>query len=94
MSKKLPFVGLHAHSGLSLNDGLGYPQDHIDFAVHNGSKALALTDHGHMNGLPYQVLHAKKLKSNGVNFKPIFGVEAYFLPSLDEWRDQYEKSKS
>ena len=94
MSKKLPFVGLHAHSGLSLNDGLGYPQDHIDFAVHNGSKALALTDHGHMNGLPYQVLHAKKLKSNGVNFKPIFGVEAYFLPSLDEWRDQYEKAKS
>ena len=94
MSKKLPFVGLHAHSGLSLNDGLVYTQDHIDFAVHNGSKALALTDHGHMNGLPYQVLHAKKLKSNGVNFKPIFGVEAYFLPSLDEWRDQYEKAKS
>ena len=94
MSKKIPFVGLHAHSGLSLNDGLGYPQDHIDFALHNGSDALALTDHGHMNGLPYQVLHAKRLKANGDNFKPIFGVEAYFLPSLEEWREEYERAKN
>jgi DNA polymerase-3 subunit alpha len=94
LSKKIPFAGLHAHSGLSLNDGLGYPQDHIDFALHNGSDALALTDHGHMNGLPYQVLHARKLKANGENFKPIFGVEAYFLPSLDLWREEYEKAKS
>ena len=94
MSKRIPFAGLHAHSGLSLNDGLGYPQDHMDFALHNGSNALALTDHGHMNGLPYQVLHAKKLKADGDNFKPIFGVEAYFLPSLDVWREQYEKAKN
>jgi DNA polymerase III subunit alpha len=94
LSKKIPFVGLHAHSGLSLNDGLGYPQDHIDFALHNGSDALALTDHGHMNGLPYQVLHAKKLKGSGDNFKPIFGVEAYFLPSLEEWREEYERAKN
>ena len=62
---KIPFVGLHAHSGLSLNDGLGYPQDHMDFAYENGAAALALTDHGHMNGLPYQVLHARKMKANG-----------------------------
>lgn len=76
---KIPFAGLHAHSGLSLNDGLGYPQDHIDFAVHNGSSALALTDHGHMNGLPYQVLHAKKLRANGVNFKPILVLRRTFF---------------
>ena len=90
---KIPFVGLHAHSGLSLNDGLGYPQDHMDFAYENGADALALTDHGHMNGLPYQVLHARKMKANGKNFKPIFGVEAYFNPSLDQWREEYEKAK-
>ena len=93
MSKKIPFVGLHAHSGLSVNDGLGYPQDHIEFVLQNGGNALALTDHGQMNGLPYQVLHAKKLKANGENFKPIFGVEAYFLPSLDLWREEYERVK-
>ena len=93
MSSNIPFVGLHAHSGLSVNDGLGYPQDHMKFALENGSDALALTDHGHMNGLPYQVLFAKKLKSAGENFKPIFGVEAYFLPSLEDWREEYQKAK-
>ena len=81
---KIPFVGLHAHSGLSLNDGLGYPQDHMKFAHENESDALALTDHGHMNGLPHQVLFAKKMKADGKKFKPIFGVEAYFIPSISE----------
>jgi len=93
VSKKIPFVGLHAHSGMSLNDGLGYPQDHMKFALENGSDGLALTDHGHMNGLPYQVLFAKQLKADGQNFKPIFGVEAYFLPSLGQWREEYTKAR-
>ena len=90
---KIPFVGLHAHSGLSLNDGLGYPQDHMDFAYQNGAYALALTDHGHMNGLSYQVLHAKKMLEEGKRFKPIFGVEAYFTPSIEEWQKIYDSSK-
>ena len=93
--ENIPFVGLHAHSVAgSIFDGLGYPQEHMDFAYENGMDALALTDHGNMNGLAWQVLHAKKMQAEGKNFKPIFGVEAYFLPSLDEWRDQYEKAKS
>ena len=46
------------------------------------ARLLALTDHGNMNGMAYQVLHAKKMKAEGKNFKPIFGVEAYFIPSL------------
>ena len=86
---KIPFVGLHAHSVAgSIFDALGYPQEHMDFAYENGMDALALTDHGNMNGLPHQVLHAKKMKSEGKNFKPIFGVEAYFLPSISEWKDE------
>jgi DNA polymerase III alpha subunit len=62
------------------------PQDHIDYAVKNGSDALALTDHGNMNGFSYQYLHAKKLKDKGVPFKALSGVEAYYIPSLSEWR--------
>ena len=93
IQSSIPFVGLHAHSGLSLFDGLGYPQDHMDFAYKNGCDALALTDHGHMNGLSYQVLHAKKMKAAGKDFKPIFGVEAYFLPSVSKWKAAYEESK-
>jgi len=86
----IKFVGLHAHSVAgSIFDAIGYPQDHMDFCYENGGEALALTDHGNMNGLAYQVLHAKKMKSEGRDFKPIFGCEAYFLPSLEEWREEY-----
>ena len=91
---KIPFVGLHAHSVAgSPFDGFGYPQDHMDFAYNNGCEALALTDHGNMNGLSYQILHAKKMRDAGKEFKPIFGVEAYFIPSVSEWKEEYEKAK-
>jgi len=89
----IPFVGLHAHSVASVFDGLGYPQEHMDFAYGNGMDALALTDHGNMNGLAYQVIHAKKMKEEGKDFKPIFGVEAYFIPSVEEWKEDYERTK-
>ena len=89
----IPFVGLHAHSVAgSLFDALGYPPDHMDFAYENGCDALALTDHGNANGLSHQVLHAKKMREQGKTFKPIFGCEAYFIPSISEWRDEYEKA--
>jgi len=90
----ISFVGLHAHSVAgSVFDGFGYPQEHMDFAYQNGMSALALTDHGNMNGLSYQVLHAKKMKEEGKNFKPIFGVEAYFVPSIKGWKEEYERIK-
>jgi len=90
----IPFVGLHAHSGTgSPFDGLGYPGEHMDFAYQNGNDALALTDHGNMNGFAYQVQHAQKMMKEGKDFKPIFGVEAYFLPSIEEWRQELEKAK-
>ena len=88
---KVKFVGLHAHSGFSIFDGLGYPNEHMDFAYSNGSDALALTDHGNMNGLSYQILHAKKMKKDGKNFKPIFGCEVYFNPSISQWRKDKEE---
>ena len=93
--KDIPFVGLHAHSVAgSPFDALGYPQEHMDFAYDNGMKALALTDHGNANGLSYQVLHAKKMNEDGKDFKPIYGVEAYFIPSIDEWQEEYDRISS
>ena len=92
--KKIPFVGLHAHSVAgSIFDAIGYPDEHMDFCYENGGEALALTDHGNMNGFSHQFLHWQKMKAEGKEFKPIFGVEAYFLPSIDEWRDDYERIK-
>ena len=91
---KIPFVGLHAHSVAgSIFDALGYPQQHMDFAYDNGMDALALTDHGNANGLAYQVIHAKKMASEGKEFKPIFGCEAYFVPSIANWKEDYDRIK-
>ena len=66
----------------------------MDFAYQNGCTALALTDHGNMNGLAHQVLHAKKMQADGKDFKPIYGVEAYFIPSIEEWRTDYEEARA
>ena len=90
----LKFVGLHAHSCAgSPFDAMGYPQEHMDFAYENGMDALALTDHGNMNGFSWQVEHAKKMKKEGKDFKPIFGCEAYYIPSIEKWWEDYDHSK-
>jgi len=95
VSSEIPFVNLHAHSVAgSIFDAIGYPQEHMDFAYQNGCTALALTDHGNMNGLAHQVLHAKKMQADGKDFKPIYGVEAYFIPSIEEWRTDYEEARA
>lgn len=91
----IPFVGLHAHSVAgSPFDALGFPAEHMEFAYQNGMNALALTDHGSMAGLSYQYIHAKKMKADGKDFKPIFGVEAYFIPSVSKWRETYDDAMS
>jgi DNA polymerase III alpha subunit len=87
------FVGVHSHSALSVFDGLGLPPDHIDFVLENGMDAWCLTDHGHMNGYAFAHLHAEKLKKAGRNFKFIGGVEAYYHPDLEDWRDDYVAAK-
>lgn len=87
------FVGLHSHSTYSTFDAIGTPQDHIDFAIENGMDSLALTDHGNMNGFSHQYLHSKKIAEKGIKFKPIFGVEAYFVPDLKKWSEIHQELK-
>lgn len=89
---KIKFVGLHAHSVAgSPFDGLGYPEEHFEFAYENGMDAMAITEHGNANSLPHSVLAAKKMNAEGKDFKPIFGVEAYFNPSIKDWTEARDK---
>lgn len=67
-------------------DGMGGPNQHIDFVMKNGMDAWSLTDHGHMNGFAEAYLYAEKLKKSGKKFKLIPGCEMYVHPSLDQWR--------
>ncbi|PIY16497.1 MAG: DNA polymerase III subunit alpha [Elusimicrobia bacterium CG_4_10_14_3_um_filter_49_12_50_7] len=79
------FVHLHVHTEYSLLDGVsqivdskGNPGDLILAAQANGMKALAITDHGNMFGVPefYQTCHKS-------NLKPILGSEFYLAMGPD-----------
>jgi DNA polymerase-3 subunit alpha len=85
------FFGLHSHSGFSTFDGLGYPQEHMDFCAENGLDGWSLTDHGQMNGFGHAQLHADKLKKAGADFKFIPGCEMYIHPDLKSWKREYEE---
>ena len=78
--KKIPFVGLHAHSVAgSIFDAIGYPDEHMDFCYENGGEALALTDHGNMNGFSHQFLHWQKMKVSSVLVK-VRIFKSYLMP--------------
>jgi DNA polymerase-3 subunit alpha len=87
------FVGLHSHSGFSTYDGLGYPQEHIDFCLENEVDAWSLTDHGNMNGFGHAYFHAEKIKKSGSKFKFLPGCEMYVHPDLKQWRRELDDAK-
>ena len=80
------FVGLHAHTGASVMDGLGPVPDHFKFCLENGLDAHAVTEHGHMNSFSQALLFNEKWKKEGKIFKYIPGVEAYVHPDLSLWQ--------
>lgn len=99
MTKPSKFVGLHAHTVKSVNDGFGNADEHFEFAFNNGMDAMAITDHGNICALPEGVQKINEMTSKGKKFKGIFGVEAYYHPSLKDWsaakasRDQSRKDE-
>lgn len=81
------FVHLHCHSEYSLLDGMSTPWDIANIASSNGQFAAAITDHGTMGGvLKFQDACDK------ANVRPLFGIEAYFVPSVGRDSDaKYER---
>jgi len=89
----IPFVSLHSHDTMSIFDGLGYPEEHCDFAFQNGLQGIAFTNHGNMNSLAYAFTKAKKMKEEGKDFRVLYGVEAYVHPSIQQWKLEHSKHK-
>ena len=87
------FVGLHAHSGFSIYDGMSLPRKHIDYVLDNGMDAWALTDHGNANGHAHAFTHARDVTAKGRQFKFIPGVEFYLHPDLKQWQLEYAHVK-
>lgn len=98
----LKFFNLHGHSGYSVYDGIGAVEDYIQWMLKNAgedSGGFALTDHGNVNNAGYLTAAAEKYSKKGAPVKLLYGVEAYYLPSLEDWsitkfeRDQKKKEE-
>ena len=71
----MKFVHLHVHTHYSLLDGLTKIDELIEAVKKEGSKAVAITDHGVMYGV---IEFYQKCKKAGI--KPIIGLETYLDP--------------
>lgn len=69
-------VELHAHTQMSDLDSVMSIESYIDTAVRFGWKAIAITDHGVVQAFPNA---QKKLDSDKLNLKIIFGMEGYLI---------------
>ena len=74
------FTHLHVHSQYSLLDGKSSVTELVDKAIADGSRGIALTDHGNMFGVKEFCNYVEKINKNAEpdkKFKPIIGCEMY-----------------
>jgi DNA polymerase-3 subunit alpha len=90
------FVNLHCHTGLgSPYDGLDTPKELVTVAIEKGMNSLAITEHGNLNSLQEFVQHVETInKERALKdeelFKPIYGMEAYYIEDLEAWKAAHE----
>ena len=78
-------VELHLHTTMSQMDALIAPEEALKRAKLWGHKAVAITDHGNVQGFPNAMLESEKS-----GMKVIYGIEAYFVD--EEARAVYGRS--
>lgn len=87
-------VELHAHSKMSAMDGLNEIKEMVKMHEAWGHPAMALTDHGVVQGFP----EASHSLSKGSEMKIIYGMEGYVFDDKD-WKNpdgtiEYKKPKT
>ena len=76
-------VELHCHTKMSDMDGLNEVEDVVKTAARWGQPAVAITDHGVVQGFPDAAKAAGKLAKDGKPIKIIYGMEGYVFDDAD-----------
>ncbi len=72
-------VELHLHTRLSSMDALCDPAQTVHLAAQMGHSAVAITDHGVVQGYPEAMLACDAVRKTNPDFKLIYGCEVYYV---------------
>lgn len=72
-------VELHLHSKFSAKDAIATPGDLVRLAAQFGHPAVAITDHGGVQGFPEAAEAMRALAEKGQKIKLIYGMEGYLV---------------